>query len=279
MSSTPANDSGFKHISYGVREQLESRDDIDEIAAEMRINGCAVLPSGFDKAFIAGLGNAVDAIYKEQAQEFGGEENLEKISDRDIARGLLAYHPDMLKVAMNPALMELCKRLMGPEFILLQQNAIINRAENKNYQRLWHRDLSYQHWTCTGIIAIAALFCVDDFTAENGATFFLPGTQHVSEFPTEKYIQKFEKQVIAPAGSYFVMNSMLYHRAGNNHSANDRRGINNLIGLPFMVQQIDLPSLIASRNGKEPADADTRKFLGYRWSPASTVTQWRNRKK
>ncbi len=279
MNAKPANDSGSKPISYGVREQLKSRDDIDEIIAEIRINGCAVLPGGFDKTFVSGLGKAVDAIYKEQVREFGGEENLEAIGDRDIARGLLAYHPDMLRVAMNSSLMELCKRLMGPEFILLQQNAIITRPENKNYQRLWHRDLSYQHWTCTGVIALAALFCVDDFTADNGATFFLPGTQHVSEFPTEKYIQKFEKQILAPAGSYLIMNSMLYHRAGNNNSRGDRRAINNLIGLPFMAQQIDLPSLIASRNGTEPSDADTRKFLGYRWSPASSVTQWRNRKK
>jgi ectoine hydroxylase-related dioxygenase (phytanoyl-CoA dioxygenase family) len=192
---------------------------------------------------------------------------------------MLAYEPDFLEVATTAPLMEFTRRALGPEFVLMMQNGIINRPDRENYQAKWHRDLNYQHWTSSRTLAINALLCIDDFTSENGATYVLPGTQHVAEFPTERFTRKFEKQIEAPAGSYLILDAMLYHRAGINETANVRRAVNHVIGLPFMAQQIDLPSALAGKGIHPPENPVIKKYLGYRWSPASDVTDWRNRRR
>jgi ectoine hydroxylase-related dioxygenase (phytanoyl-CoA dioxygenase family) len=265
-------------IAYGVSQQLPSGGEFDELAAELRINGYTVLPSGFDAGFIESLKPALERVYAEQVAEIGGEENLRRINDADMARGIVAYDPAFMAVATAPALLRFAKRILGAEILLQIQNGILNRHDRENHQKKWHRDLVYQHFTSSAPLAINALFCVDDFTAENGATFVLPGTQHVEEFPTPAFCRKFEQQVIAPAGSYLILDAMLFHRAGLNRSDSIRRGINHVITLPFFAQHIDVPRMMRQRGLQTPSDPSIAKYLGYRWSPADSPLDWRQRK-
>jgi ectoine hydroxylase-related dioxygenase (phytanoyl-CoA dioxygenase family) len=79
----------------------------------------------------------------------------------------------------------------------------------------------------------------------------------------------------AKAGSLLILDSMLFHRAGYNKSNRNRRGINHLIGRPFMAQQIDMPRLL---NGRHRDDEFLGAYLGYRWNPASNVSAWRKQR-
>ncbi|MEX3954872.1 phytanoyl-CoA dioxygenase family protein [Trinickia sp. EG282A] len=265
--------------TYGVIDRMAAADAIDEAVAELRINGYTVLDSKLPVDFLDRLKSKLDHVYEVQVREAGGEEILRAMNDADIARCLLAYDQDFLSVATAAPLMDFAKRALGPEFVLLMQNGIINRPERENYQAKWHRDLNYQHWTSSKTLAVNALLCIDPFTNDNGATFVLPATQHVEAYPPASFVSKFEKQVTVPAGSYLILDAMLYHRAGINTTNTVRRAVNHVIGLPFMAQQIDLPSALANRDYAPPEDPLTRKYLGYRWSPARDVNDWRNRRK
>ena len=264
--------------TYGVLDRIAARDEIDEIAAELRVNGYAVLPSGLSPETIDQLKMCLDRVYEEQVREIGGQDQLRKINDADIARCVLAYEPEFLKLAACAPLMELARRILGQEFVLMMQNGIINHPERENYQAKWHRDLNYQHWTSTQPLAINALFCLDKFTNENGATHVLPGTHHVREFPTDRFVRTFEKQIEAPAGSFLILDAMLYHRAGINTSRSVRRAVNHVIGLPFMAQQIDIPEIMKRRGMVRPQDPAMQKYLGFRWAPAADVTEWRGKR-
>ncbi|MFM0029604.1 phytanoyl-CoA dioxygenase family protein [Paraburkholderia madseniana] len=257
---------------------MSDADALDEAAAELRINGYTVLEGGLSRDRIDALKAGLDRTYRRQAEELGGEAVLRRINDADVARCMLSYEEDFLEVATCAPLMALARRILGPEFVLMQQNGIINRPDHENNQAKWHRDLAYQHWTTSKVLAINALLCIDDFTVENGATFVLPGTHHVAEFPTNSFVSKFEKQLSVPAGSYLILDAMLFHRAGTNRSNSVRRAANHVIGLPFMAQQVDIPSAFASTRMQEPQDAAIRKYLGYRWSPAADANDWRRRK-
>jgi ectoine hydroxylase-related dioxygenase (phytanoyl-CoA dioxygenase family) len=278
MQTTDSMRPAASHEAYGVTEQLNGGDPTDEAIAELRVNGYTVIPSALPAEFVRNLGLALDRAYAQQVGEIGGEGVLHAMHDADIARCMLAYAPEFLQVATAPPLMKLAARMLGNEFLLLMQNGIINRPERENYQAKWHRDLNYQHWTSSKALAINALLCIDDFTLENGATFVLPGTHHVSEFPTATFARKFERQVQAPAGSFLILDAMLFHRAGANRANRVRRAVNHVIGRPFMAQQIDLPSALESAGIEPPDDPAVRKYLGYRWSPARDVTDWRTRR-
>ncbi|MDR6383862.1 phytanoyl-CoA dioxygenase family protein [Paraburkholderia caribensis] len=267
-----------KHDTYGVVDRLGSSDATDEAIAELRVNGYTVLDSGLSPDFVESLREGLERAYARQIEEIGNEEMLRAMNDADIARCMLAYETDFLTVATTAPLLEFAKRALGPEFVLLMQNGILNRPDRENYQARWHRDLNYQHWTSSKTLAINALLCIDPFTIQNGATYVLPGTHHVAQFPTDAFASKFETQIEAPAGSYLILDAMLYHRAGINQSKNVRRAVNHVIGLPFMAQQIDLPAAMASKGIAPPKDPAIAKYLGYRWSPASDVAAWRSRR-
>ncbi|SAL84166.1 Phytanoyl-CoA dioxygenase (PhyH) [Caballeronia terrestris] len=253
-------------------------DDIDEAAGELRINGYTILNSGFSSSFLDSLKNGLDNVYAEQIKELGCESALLSINDADIARCMFAYDSNYLNVATTEPLMELARRFIGSQLVLMMQNGILNRPDRENYQAKWHRDLNYEHWTSSKPLAINALLCLDDFTFENGATYVLPGTQHVAPFPTDAFARKHERQIAAPAGSFLILDAMMFHRAGINRSGSVRRAVNHVIGLPFMAQQVDLPSALARRGMPEPTDPGIRNYLGYRWSPAADALDWRARR-
>ncbi|MCP3726163.1 phytanoyl-CoA dioxygenase family protein [Paraburkholderia sp. CNPSo 3272] len=269
---------GANFSVYGISSRMLAEDSIEEVAVELRVNGYAILDSGFTPEFLDVIKDDLERVYKSQAQELGGEDELLRMKDADTARCVLSYEPRFVEVATSPALMRLATKVLGHEFVLLQQNGIINRHDRANQQAAWHRDLAYQHWTSSKTLAINALLCLDDFTFENGATLVLPGTHHIEEFPTEKFVSKFEKQIAAPAGSFLVLDAMLFHRAGINMSSRVRRAVNHVIGLPFMAQQVDIPSAFASTGAPAPKDPAIRKYLGYKWAPAVSAIDWRTRR-
>ena len=77
----------------------------------------------------------------------------------------------------------------------------------------------------------------------------------------------------ARPGTFIVMNAMAFHRAGKNSSRDPRRGINHLIGLPFLAQQIDIPRMLDGAHAEDPFLAQ---YLGYKWGPAASVEAWRS---
>ncbi|MEM5289730.1 phytanoyl-CoA dioxygenase family protein [Paraburkholderia sabiae] len=271
-------DSETAVLTHGVSQRLACEDVIDEAVAELRINGYTVIDSGLPAELIEKLKSGIDRIYQTQIRELGDEQALASISDTDIARCVLTYDADFLSVATAPNLMKLATRLLGTEFVLMQQNGIINRPDRQNYQVKWHRDLSYQHWTSSKTIAFNALLCVDEFTLENGASFVLPATHHIEAFPTDQFVRQHERQIAAPAGSFIVLDAMLYHRGGINVSNDVRRAVNHLIGLPFLAQQVNFETAFESTGMSAPTDPNVRKYLGFRWSPAANARDWRERR-
>lgn len=261
--------------SYGVTESMPAHDRYDEAVADLRINGFTILPSGLDPAFLTSLQSALDHVYQDQATELGGEAILQAINDADTVRCALSYDAKFLRVATVEPLLRLAERLFGTEFILTQQNGIINRPEKDNTQARWHRDLPYQHWTSSKPIAINALLCVDDFTCENGATFVLPATHRHAQFPTPGFVMRNGRQLEAPAGSFLVLDAMLFHRAGINSSHAVRRALNHVIGLPFLSQQINIPAAMRQNGKPTPDDPAIQKYLGYRWNPPGSAKEWR----
>jgi ectoine hydroxylase-related dioxygenase (phytanoyl-CoA dioxygenase family) len=256
--------------SYGVAEAQETGDELELKVEELARLGYTLLESGLEADKLEELRTKLAAVYARQAA--AEESALEASDDADVARCLLAYEACFLDLATTPALLEFCRRVFGESFVLLQQNGVINRPSRAHYQLRWHRDLPFQHWVASKPIAIAALFCLDEFTAATGGTCALPGSHRHEEFPSVPFVGRHEEVMTAAPGTFIVMDAMMFHRAGHNTSGEVRRGINHLIGRPFLAQQIDLPRMLAGAYADDPF---LSKYLGYRWSPAESVETWR----
>jgi len=65
-------------------------------------------------------------------------------------------------------------------------------------------------------------WCLDDFTEANGATRFVPGSHKLNRLPAPDELPD-TAAMVAPAGSIVVFESRVWHRTGNNVTANERR--------------------------------------------------------
>lgn len=258
--------------THGITKRTTVADVLDEKVEELQITGYTLLESEFAPPEIAALKARLAEIDALQQRESGSI----LTHDAFIVRCPLAYDEMFLSVATHAPLMELCRRVLGENFVLLQQNGIINRPDRGNYQSRWHRDLSYQHFVASRTLALNALLCLDDFTSETGGTFVLPATHLQEDFPSDSFVRRHEIPATAKAGAFLVLNALLFHRAGQNCSTRNRCGINHVIGLPLLAQQIDIPRAINTDHSQDPF---LSRYLGYRWNPAPDVTAWRSRRR
>lgn len=255
-------------LSYGISESRRPADQVDVHVEEIEFRGYTIVPSGLDAAALADLRRRLDGLH---AEELATESDGFAV-DRDLVRCPLGRDEAFLAVATLPAVIAVAQRALGENIVLLQQNAILNQPSGEQYQSRWHRDLPYQHFVASRRLAVNALLCIDDFTTETGGTVVLPGSHRFEGFPSAGLVAKEERVAEAPAGSVIMMDAMLYHRAGANVSKGARRGINHVIGRPFLVQQIDIPRQLEGRHSEDPFLAS---YLGYRWNPAPDVRTWR----
>jgi ectoine hydroxylase-related dioxygenase (phytanoyl-CoA dioxygenase family) len=260
--------------NYGVNEQEVASGDVAGDAERIRLAGYCVLAGALSAADTADLAARLDEVLRRQTEEFGGE-RLEQIGDAFTARCPLVDDAAFLKLATHPRLLALVRLLLGEYVVLMQQNGVINPPQEGHTQGAYHRDLPYQHFVSSRPLAISALFCIDPFRAETGATMVIPGSHHVERFPSPEVAASAEVSVNADAGSFVVFDAMLFHRAGDNRSGRVRRAVNNVFSVPIIAQQISLPSAL---NGRYSDDRELARLLGYDSTPAASVVDWRTRR-
>lgn len=257
---------------YGISERSSSEDMLDFHWEEIQRLGFTKIKNAIPAEELKYYQSSIDELYQQQAAQEGGDALAEEIGDADVIRCPLAFDAKYLNLAMNDHIHGLFKKAFGQNYILMMQNGILNKPDRKQPQTSWHRDLNYQHWVSSKPLVMNALFCLDDFTLENGGTVVLPGSHLVADFPSDKFILKHEVGLTAKAGDVLVMDSMVFHRTGYNQSQHSRRAVNHVVGLPFMNQQLDIPTLL---NGQYADDPFMHKFLGYRWKAPASVEEWR----
>ena len=269
-------DAGRAQAGYGITEQAVAGDLIAQAAERIRLLGYAVIPSGFTAAEIAGLSDRLDAVMARQVEEFGGHDRLAEIGDALTARCPLAYDDAFLALAAHPAVLAIARALLGDYIVLMQQNGVINPPRQNHTQLSYHRDLPYQHFVSSRPLAVGALFCVDPFRAETGATVVLPASHRMEAFPSMEVAAQLETPVEAEPGSFLMFDAMLFHRAGANVSERPRRAVNQVFSVPIIAQQISLPAALDGRYADDPA---LSRLFGYEVAPSPSVAAWRARRR
>lgn len=226
---------------YGVWQRTVEGSVIDATVEQVSCLGYAVLDSGYDSAELNSLSVEFESLHIGYLQCYGVE-RLCAIDEQNTIRAPLAQGSKVfLDLVFNKNLLSVLNKLINGRFILNQQNGIINPPQQTYNQASWHRDLPYQHFLSTTPLAINALFCIDDFTIDNGATFVLPASHKSAPFPSADYVKRNALQVVAKAGSFILLDCMMFHAGGVNMTNAKRRAINHLYNIPFLKQQIVIP--------------------------------------
>ncbi len=255
---------------YGVLKQDSCESAAHDVAEQVRRVGYAVLDSGLSSTASAKLSEEFGRLRTDYVRRHG-QERLRKLNEEEIVRApMILGSTIFLDLATNPTLLAVVRLLIMGKFVLNQQNGIINPPRKSYTQGAWHRDLPYQHFVSSAPIAVNALYCVDDFTTENGSTFVLPASHKTAAFPSAEYVKRNALQLEARAGQFVILDCMTFHCGGHNASDNERRAINHVYTIPFFKQQINLPKNMEV----EGVEHDVREILGFTFQEPGSVEDY-----
>lgn len=111
-------------------------------------------------------------------------------------------------------------------------------------------------------LGLLMALAIDDFTEENGATWNIPRSQHMTELPSEDYFKKHAVQATRKAGDALFWNPRVVHRAGINKTNETRHMISLHATRSFVKQRLDYPRLVKPEL-IENASERVKRFLGF----------------
>lgn len=150
---------------------------------------------------------------------------------------LIAGCEEARSMAMNPLLLHLVESVLGPYCMRVQLNytGVMHLLPGEKAQVV-HRDANlYPFQNPAPPLICASMWAVNDFTAENGATWLVPGSHLWDDdrLPTEDDVV----QAIMPAGSMLLYIGSVFHGGGANQSNGPRTGCALQYALGWLRQE------------------------------------------
>ncbi|CAM4235283.1 Phytanoyl-CoA dioxygenase (PhyH) [Mycobacterium basiliense] len=163
----------------------------------------------------------------------------------------------------HPRVLAVLDRLLMPNYLLSALQAI-NILPGETAQLAHHDDGFYPVPRPRAPLAAATIWAIDDFTANNGATVVIPGSQRWGKRrpgPDDRALP-----VVMPAGSCVFFVGTLWHGGGANTSSGERLAVTAQYCEPWL-RPMEAFSLSVSREIARTVSEDIRRMLGYSIHP------------
>jgi len=235
----------------------------DEIRTRIAVDGYVILPDILDPPF-------VERAKRELAQALAADTGrYGPRAERDFGMVMLcALHGgSFLDLFDNERLVAPFSAVLGDEWIVYAYTSSSMPPGGGNYSVRIHVDSPR---IIPGYVTnMGATILLDDFTEENGATWFLPGSQEQADAPAEEQFYERAQRVIAPAGSVFFFNARLWHAGGTNTTSRWRHALTINACRPYMKQRIDIPRAMSRMDLSGVSDQAKQKLGFFAQPPAS----------
>jgi len=238
----------------------ELRDQVSKAIAD---EGCIVLRDVLPSSLVDRAKRELMAAIESDSRKYGAR------AQRDYAMVMLCslYGGPFLELFDIDRLTEPFNAVLGDECIVYAYTSSSMPPNGRNYSVRVHTD-------CPRIIPgyvtnMGATILLDDFTEENGATWYLPRSQWRAEAPPEEEFYGTEKRLIAPAGSVLFFNARIWHAGGDNHTDKWRHALTINMCRPYMKQRIDIPRAMKNIDLSGVSDRVKQKLGFYSQPPAS----------
>jgi ectoine hydroxylase-related dioxygenase (phytanoyl-CoA dioxygenase family) len=205
--------------------------------------GFAVVEDVLREEFVEETRLAMYEVQRRIEREVG-EEKLRRAGEFGVLRLMMKYHEHFYGFLEIPEMLNVIDAIVTSAAILHVQNGLILPSfRQKNapsvFQNSFHMDFRR---VLNGYVAsVNAMFAIDDFHENNGATLVVPGSHQRLEAPSVEYMNAIAIPVLCKAGSMILFDSTLWHSAGPNISGHDRLAVNQQFTRAFLKQQVDYP--------------------------------------
>lgn len=208
--------------------------ELELFKEKMYTDGCAVVPGLFSDEFISKAKvKLMEAIEKEVAYHHGTD-----YVDYGMVMMCSLYDDIFTELFDNEDLTKYFNAILGEGCIVYAYTSSSMPPNKSNFSNRVHVD-------CPRIIPgyitnMGAVILLDDFTEENGATWYLPGSQEEWEMEPDYFFNN-AKRLVAKAGSVWFFNARVWHSGGQNYTDKWRHGMTINMCRPWMKQRIDIP--------------------------------------
>ena len=177
-----------------------------------------------------------------------------------IALDLVHLDRLFIDILDDARLDEIFSQVLGDFWTLYSMTSTILPAGERPYTTAIHTDtprlIPNYH---TGALLTISL---DDFTEENGATYFLPGSQTQPARPEEDEFHAAAVQTTRNAGDAVLFDPRVWHAGGTNRSDKTRCAFTLYGCRPWMKQRFDFPRMLGTDILADISDRQ-RRILGY----------------
>ncbi len=226
----------------GVREDTLTDDEKNQLDR----HGYLPLARILTLKQVTALANRLDSLTSEEGQEAGKEVHQEAGTDR------------LSDLVNKDPLFEICfthPRVLAAIAHVLQGDVKLSSLNAR--AALPGQGLQALHADWGGAVepdtyqVCNSIWLLDDFTAENGATRVVPGSQRSGKTPQEtmedpRAPHPDEVLLLAPAGTVVIFNSHTWHGGTLNRSSQRRRAIHSYFTRRGQPQQLDQKKFIRS---------------------------------
>jgi ectoine hydroxylase-related dioxygenase (phytanoyl-CoA dioxygenase family) len=230
--------------------------DANQCTHQMRERGYYLLENVFDTKAVQSAKTDLKAAIAEEWARYGNQYNLHE----GMVLLCALYGKSFVNILDHSVFMAPFETLLGEGCIIYAYTSSSMPPNGTNYSSRIHVD-------CPRLIPnyitnMGAILILDDFTLENGATWFLPASHVQSEPPTEDYFYANAERLVAKAGSVMYFNARLWHAGGTNQTDQWRHAITLNMCRPYMKQRLDIPKAMSHLDLSHISDKALQK-LGF----------------
>jgi ectoine hydroxylase-related dioxygenase (phytanoyl-CoA dioxygenase family) len=209
--------------------------NLEEFTREFNTTGSVIVRGVLDAAFIAAARTELERAIEAEVKYHGRRDY------KDYGMVLLCslYGGSFWSLFDNPKLTGPFNSILGEGCTTYAYTSSSMPPRSVNYSGRIHVDCP--RLIQSYITNMGATILLDDFTEDNGATWYLPQSHTQTDAPEEKLFYAKGRRVLAPAGSVWFFNARIWHAGGANHSGQWRHALTINMARPWMKQRLDIP--------------------------------------
>jgi ectoine hydroxylase-related dioxygenase (phytanoyl-CoA dioxygenase family) len=242
--------------------------DVTELAARVASDGFAVMPDVLPAAAALELRGRLQELVDEDLARWSGNPHYR---DHWMVHNLLLRDDRFLLLLENERLQACLDALLSPWCILYAYTSSSLPPHGSNYSRRIHNDAQAR---CAPYVTnIGVLLALDDFSEENGATRFLPGSHRSHAVPSEAEFQRDSVAVLPARGAAVFFNAHTFHLGGLNRTDQPRHAVSMNVCRHWMKQRFDYPRMLDARQ-LGLLGATGRRFVGMLSRPPVSLEEY-----
>jgi len=237
--------------------------DKERFVNEIENQGYSIVRDALPRDYIEKAKASLDEAMKAEADYHKGNKH------QDFGMVLLCslYNRVFADLFDLPLVTEPLEAVLGEGCIVYAYTSSSMPPKATNFSKRVHVD-------CPRIIPnyitnLGATIILDDFTEENGATWFLPNSQERMAPPSEDEFYSKAERLIEKAGTIWFFNARIWHAGGQNQTPNWRHALTINVVRPWMKQRIDIPRAMHHKDVDELSEKSKQKLGFYTQVPAN----------